>query len=135
MCPCRSLEKALKISSLVAWLFGLLLSITASAAPSALHCDSCDIQVRSLDQPVKLTGGWLFTRDDLPTNKDANADTSKWVVVKAPGPWKHAYSVPSMLKRLAASPSPLPVRIGTNLGYRFYAHNLPRFANCDWMST
>lgn len=47
--------------------------------------------------------------------------------------WKHAYSVPSMWKRLAASPSPLPVRIGTNLGYRFYAHNLHRFYNCDWI--
>jgi radical SAM superfamily enzyme YgiQ (UPF0313 family) len=47
--------------------------------------------------------------------------------------WKHAYSVPSMLKRLASSPSPLPVRIGTNLGYRFYAHNLHRFYNCDWI--
>jgi HPt (histidine-containing phosphotransfer) domain-containing protein len=82
----------LKISSLVAWLAGLLLSIAATAAPSTLHCDSCDIQVHSLDQPVKLTGGWLFTRDDLPANKDANADTSKWVVIKAPGPWKHAYA-------------------------------------------
>jgi radical SAM superfamily enzyme YgiQ (UPF0313 family) len=47
--------------------------------------------------------------------------------------WKHAYSVPSMLKRLASSPSPLSVRIGTNLGYRFYAHNLHRFYNCDWI--
>lgn len=47
--------------------------------------------------------------------------------------WRHAYSVPSMLKRLTASPSPLPVRIGTNLGYRFYAHNLHRFYNCDWI--
>jgi hypothetical protein len=25
------------------------------------------------------------------------------------------------------------VRIGTNLGYRFYAHNLHRFYNCDWI--
>jgi radical SAM superfamily enzyme YgiQ (UPF0313 family) len=47
--------------------------------------------------------------------------------------WKHAYSFPSIVKRLAASPSPLPVRIGTNLGYRFYAHNLQRFYNCDWI--
>jgi radical SAM superfamily enzyme YgiQ (UPF0313 family) len=47
--------------------------------------------------------------------------------------WRHAYSAPSMLKRLMASPSPLPVRIGTNLGYRFYAHNLHRFYNCDWI--
>src|SRR3954464_3995524 len=47
--------------------------------------------------------------------------------------WKHAYSAPSIWKRLRASPSPLPVRIGTNLGYRFYAHNLHRFYNCDWI--
>jgi radical SAM superfamily enzyme YgiQ (UPF0313 family) len=47
--------------------------------------------------------------------------------------WKHAYSVPSMVKRLASSPSPWPVRLGTNLGYRFYAHNLHRFYNCDWI--
>jgi radical SAM superfamily enzyme YgiQ (UPF0313 family) len=47
--------------------------------------------------------------------------------------WRYAYSVPSMMKRLAASPSPWPVRLGTNLGYRFYAHNLHRFYNCDWI--
>ena len=47
--------------------------------------------------------------------------------------WRHCYSLPSMLKRMAASPSPLPVRVGANLGYRFYAHNLKRFYNCDWV--
>jgi len=47
--------------------------------------------------------------------------------------WRHAYSIPSIWKRLKASPSPLPVRLGTNLGYRFYAHNLHRFYNCDWI--
>ncbi|HEX4966530.1 MAG TPA: radical SAM protein [Thermoanaerobaculia bacterium] len=47
--------------------------------------------------------------------------------------WAHAYSVPAMWKRLMSSPSPLPVRIGTNLGYRYYAHNLHRFYNCDWI--
>jgi hypothetical protein len=26
-----------------------------------------------------------------------------------------------------------PVKVGTNLGYRFYAHNLSRFYNCDWI--
>ena len=31
------------------------------------------------------------------------------------------------------SPAPWPVRLGTNLGYRFYAHNLSRFYNCDWI--
>jgi radical SAM superfamily enzyme YgiQ (UPF0313 family) len=47
--------------------------------------------------------------------------------------WRHAYSVPSMARRLLASPSPWPVRLGANLGYRFYAHNLHRFYNCDWV--
>jgi radical SAM superfamily enzyme YgiQ (UPF0313 family) len=47
--------------------------------------------------------------------------------------WKYAYSARSMAVRLASSPSPWPVRLGTNLGYRFYAHNLHRFYNCDWI--
>ena len=46
--------------------------------------------------------------------------------------WQHCYSVPSMVKRMAHSPSPLWVRLGANLGYRFYAKNLHRFYNCDW---
>ena len=36
-------------------------------------------------------------------------------------------------RRLRHSPAPWPVRIGTNLGYRFYANNLSRFYNCDWI--
>ncbi|HEY0781175.1 MAG TPA: radical SAM protein, partial [Thermoanaerobaculia bacterium] len=47
--------------------------------------------------------------------------------------WRHAYSLRSIARRLAASPSPLPVRFGTNLAYRFYARNLHRFYNCDWI--
>ena len=47
--------------------------------------------------------------------------------------WKHAYSVPSIARRLLASPSPFAVGLGANLGYRFYAHNLHRFYNCDWV--
>jgi hypothetical protein len=47
--------------------------------------------------------------------------------------WRHAYSFPSIARRLAASPSPWAVRLGANLGYRFYAHNLHRFYNCDWI--
>jgi radical SAM superfamily enzyme YgiQ (UPF0313 family) len=47
--------------------------------------------------------------------------------------WKHAYSFRSIVRRIAHSPAPWPVRIGTNLGYRFYAHNLNRFYNCDWI--
>ncbi len=47
--------------------------------------------------------------------------------------WKHAYSFRSIARRIAHSPAPWPVRLGTNLGYRFYAHNLSRFYNCDWI--
>lgn len=47
--------------------------------------------------------------------------------------WKHAYSWTSIARRLRHSPAPWPVRLGTNLGYRFYAHHLSRFYNCDWI--
>lgn len=47
--------------------------------------------------------------------------------------WKHAYSVRSIARRIRHSPAPFGVRIATNLGYRFYAHNLSRFYNCDWI--
>lgn len=47
--------------------------------------------------------------------------------------WQHAYSVRSIWRRLRHSPAPWPVRFGTNLGYRFYANNLARFYNCDWI--
>lgn len=47
--------------------------------------------------------------------------------------WKRTYSVAGILRRIRHSPAPWPVRIGTNLGYRFYANNLSRFYNCDWI--
>ena len=47
--------------------------------------------------------------------------------------WKLAYSWRSIASRLARSPAPLHVRMMTNLGYRFYANNLSRFYNCDWI--
>jgi radical SAM superfamily enzyme YgiQ (UPF0313 family) len=47
--------------------------------------------------------------------------------------WKHAYSFSSIVRRIRHSPAPWPVKLGTNLGYRFYAHNLSRFYNCDWI--
>lgn len=47
--------------------------------------------------------------------------------------WKYAYSVRSIARRLWHSPAPWPVRLGTNLGYRFYANHLNRFYNCDWI--
>ena len=47
--------------------------------------------------------------------------------------WKHAYSYRSIWQRIRSSPAPWPVRLGTNFGYRFYANNLSRFYNCDWI--
>ncbi len=47
--------------------------------------------------------------------------------------WKHAYSLKSIASRIRHSPAPWPVRLGTNLGYRFYANHLSRFYNCDWI--
>jgi radical SAM superfamily enzyme YgiQ (UPF0313 family) len=47
--------------------------------------------------------------------------------------WKQAYSVSSIVRRLRHSPAPWPVRIGTNLGYRFYANHLGSYYNCDWI--
>jgi radical SAM superfamily enzyme YgiQ (UPF0313 family) len=47
--------------------------------------------------------------------------------------WKYAYSFRSIARRVRHSPAPWPVKLGTNLGYRFYAHNLSRFYNCDWV--
>jgi HPt (histidine-containing phosphotransfer) domain-containing protein/PAS domain-containing protein len=54
-------------------------------------CDSCKIQIDSLNQPHKLNGKWLFTRDDSPQNKDIRLDTSAWRLARAPGPWKGVY--------------------------------------------
>lgn len=47
--------------------------------------------------------------------------------------WKHAYSVDSIWRRIRYSPAPWSVRLGTSLGYRFYARRLSRFYNCDWI--
>ncbi|MBI4663430.1 MAG: B12-binding domain-containing radical SAM protein [Verrucomicrobia bacterium] len=47
--------------------------------------------------------------------------------------WKHAYSFRSIARRLRQSPASWAVKVGTNLGYRFYAYNLSRFYNCDWI--
>jgi HPt (histidine-containing phosphotransfer) domain-containing protein len=76
-------------------LFATLLGfVPAQAADVRAGCDSCSIRVDSLDKPTRLVGTWLFTRDDDPANAAVDVDTSnadKWRLVKAPGPWKHAY--------------------------------------------
>jgi len=81
------LELALK--RLLTFLFLITTLCGAWALPP--NCDSCRVEVRHLEQPISLTGNWLFTRDDAAANKDPGADLSHWVVAKAPGPWKKAY--------------------------------------------
>ncbi|HVG90195.1 MAG TPA: radical SAM protein [Alphaproteobacteria bacterium] len=46
--------------------------------------------------------------------------------------WKKTYSYSSIWKRLSGSRTQLPIAIGANLGYRFYAYHLDSFYNCDW---
>ncbi|MDA8016744.1 MAG: cobalamin-dependent protein [Thermoanaerobaculia bacterium] len=46
--------------------------------------------------------------------------------------WKHAYSWTGIAQRLRSTGAPFWVAVSTNLGYRFYAHNLRRFYSCDW---
>ena len=46
--------------------------------------------------------------------------------------WKATYRYGSIVKRIWRSPASRAVVIGANLGYRFYAHHLNRFYNCDW---
>ncbi len=47
--------------------------------------------------------------------------------------WKYAYSAKNILRRLRHTAAPWPVALVTNMGYRFYAHNLAQFYTCDWM--
>jgi radical SAM superfamily enzyme YgiQ (UPF0313 family) len=48
--------------------------------------------------------------------------------------WRIAYGPGATVLRVMASPSPWPVKVAANLGYAFYARNLHRFYNCDWVS-
>lgn len=46
--------------------------------------------------------------------------------------WKQTYSLRSIARRLLGSRTQLPIAIGANLGYRFYAQRLHQFYTCDW---
>lgn len=54
-------------------------------------CDACQFEIATLDRPFSAAGTWLFTRDDAPENRLPGIDTSRWTLVKAPGPWRTAY--------------------------------------------
>jgi hypothetical protein len=41
------------------------------------------------------------------------------------------YSWKGIAQRLRYTAAPWPIALGTNLGYRYYAHRLHRFYHCD----
>ncbi len=59
-------------------------SSAIAAEDSRAGCDSCRIMVSSLDQPLKLSGKWLFTRDDSIDNAKVELDTNTWAKVTSP---------------------------------------------------
>ena len=86
------------LAALALWAAGSPAVQAQSAPPDAARCDACNRKVDSLDQPLKLGGTWLFTRDDKPENALPGIDTSAWKVIKAPGPWKKAYDDKAVYK-------------------------------------
>lgn len=46
--------------------------------------------------------------------------------------WLHAYSLPSIARRLWKSKTHTGLAVAANMGYRFYARRLHQFYNCDW---
>lgn len=47
--------------------------------------------------------------------------------------WRFAYRYRSIARRIMGSGVQIPLSIASNLGYRFYAHHLHDFYNCDWV--
>jgi radical SAM superfamily enzyme YgiQ (UPF0313 family) len=47
--------------------------------------------------------------------------------------WRHAYSVPSIWRRLAGSRRSPLIALAANAGYRFYANHLHDTYTCDWL--
>jgi radical SAM superfamily enzyme YgiQ (UPF0313 family) len=49
--------------------------------------------------------------------------------------WKQVYRYSAIARRLWKAKAFEPLALAANLGYRYYAHNLHRFYNCDWHLT
>nr|MDJ0940744.1 radical SAM protein [Woeseiaceae bacterium] len=46
--------------------------------------------------------------------------------------WRKVYSYGSIARRMRHTPVSKLMFLGANMGYRFYAHRLDQFYNCDW---
>ena len=81
-----------KIQSFIftALLIWVLIALNSKAF-AAEECEFCEIKVQSIETPIPLSGTWLFTRNDLPQNRDKTLDTKNWKTIKVPGPWKGVY--------------------------------------------
>jgi HPt (histidine-containing phosphotransfer) domain-containing protein len=81
------------IHLLLALCVGSVMSLNAWAKDisNEIVCDSCAIKVQNLEEPLRLSGYWLFTRDDALANKDPHTDITNWKIVKAPGAWNKVY--------------------------------------------
>ena len=49
------------------------------------------LEIDSLDDPIELSGKWLFTRDDKKENSKNSVDISSWKVAQLPGSWEKVY--------------------------------------------
>lgn len=81
---------------------------------------------RLLTEDWTLYDGQHVVYQPRQLSTDALLCGTEWV-------WKQTYSYRSIAKRLLGSRIQLPLALAANLGYRFYAHHLHNYYNCDWM--
>jgi radical SAM superfamily enzyme YgiQ (UPF0313 family) len=79
-----------------------------------------------------LTRNWELYDGQHAVFQPANMSASQ-LQRGAEAAWKHAYSWRSTAWRVAHTAAPWYVAGITNLAYRYYAHHLDRFYNCDVM--
>lgn len=87
--------------------------------------DKLKAQGRILSENWELYDGQHVVYQPAKLTPDALLRGTEWA-------WKKTYSYRNIAKRLLGSRILLPLALAGNLGYRFYAHNLHKYYNCDW---
>lgn len=88
---------------------------------------------RELDAEGRINHrDWSFYDGQHAVFRPANM-TPRMLEKGAEAAWKHTYSLTSMWKRLRHTAAPWATALGTNFGYRYYAHHLESVYNCDVM--
>lgn len=85
---------------------------------------------RLKDQGRILTEDWTYY-DGQHVNFRPENMTPDGLLRGTERAWKKTYSYRSIARRLAGARNLLSVAVPANLGYRFYAHRLGRFYNCE----